>query len=191
MRLQPWGTCQSYGLFATQTGTAAGNHPANKGSWNRDTPSHHPFLDGIFPYLKHLFFATPMTMETSTVHSMWNVHLSRPLLRTGKNLVQSSWGNFIGTWLPNSQKLRSCIKHDQSQQLAGLWLTKFRCFSFPIICPMFDGHLYCKSLDRLVRRSRKDHPRESAPRESIIRSLLTIGMPWLTFKILISDLLLI
>ena len=36
-------------------------------SWNRDTPSHHPFLDGIFPEINQPFWGSPMTMETPTI----------------------------------------------------------------------------------------------------------------------------
>ena len=35
-------------------------------SWNRGTPSHHPFLDGIFHIISQPFWGSPMTMETIT-----------------------------------------------------------------------------------------------------------------------------
>ena len=35
-------------------------------SWNRGTPSYHPFSIGIFPYKPSSYWGTPMTMETPT-----------------------------------------------------------------------------------------------------------------------------
>ena len=48
------------------------------------TPSHHPFVDGIFPNKNHLFWGTPMTLETpkGTQILLWDPPLTCQFQRT-------------------------------------------------------------------------------------------------------------
>ena len=76
-------------------------------SWNRGTPSHHLFLDGIFPNKNHPFWGTPMTMETSTSDAAMTAHLLEFFLR----ITEGSW--YIGDIF---DRCRAC---DEPQELIG------------------------------------------------------------------------